>query len=230
MDLVLASEAVKYLKTVVLFDPTGGIDSKLNVLPSAANALIKKVTLSDEKSNDEILEQLSVDGLLLTTCPQAQAAAIFSNIMSALLSIPDPVSSNAPRKVSRLLMVEEAGDLLGDANRSNVQQLIQLLTKAWRKGWCIWISTQQPTSLGYDQGTRSKILSLLQNRILARLHSIAERELVSNSFRDEQYKESELEDLGLLNQLSPGTAICRAMDRGESLPLLTVNFRLLDGS
>jgi hypothetical protein len=235
MDLVLASEALKHLKTVVVFDPTGGIESKVDVLPPHARAKLTTAVVSVEADDSEVLDLLSSEGLTFLKCEQRNSPAAFSKLISAILSSADPTSSNTQRRVTRLLIVEEAGDALGDApgdtGRNNVQQLMQLLNKAWRKGWCIWISTQRPTSLGYDEASAIKVLSMLGNRIISRIRNSVEVDLIVRTFRDEKYGETELEELAsTLSQLPTGSAVCRATEKAESLSLLRIDFRLLNGA
>jgi hypothetical protein len=235
MDLVLASEVLKHLKGVVVFDPTGGIESKMGVLPPDARAKLKIVELVGTETESELLDFMSTDALVFLKCEQRLSAETLGAIVSAIQSTPDPTSSNAPRRISRLLLVEEAGDVLGNAegdiSRSNVNQLTRLLTKAGRKGWCIWISTQRPSSLGYDEGSSLKILSLLGNRIVAKINNAGELDLIVKTFRNEKYSETELQQfVSTVGELPLGSAVCRAMEKSESLSLLRIDFRLLDGT
>jgi len=137
-----------------------------------------------------------------------------------------------------MLIVEEVGDALGsspDVIEKNVILLKQVLSKAYRKGWCIWLSTQRPSQLGHDDQSASDVLGLLHNRIIGKIRNRQEVDVIIKTFHDEGYSEEDLKDLpDTLRDLPIGSAIGRAVeirdDKEHNLPLLRIKFRMLTKS
>lgn len=234
-DLVIASEAAEFLKTVIIVDASGGIDSKAGALSEELRNKLNSIELSAKNADTKIGSIINEEGFFLVKAMKSDLPTIFSEIMKHIDQSADPTSNNESRKINKLLIVEEAGDALGttpDEVRTNVTQLSHLLTKAWRKGWCIWLSTQRPSSLGYDKESAISILTLLQNRVVSNLKNENEIGILLDVFRSEGYSEDKLESIkSSVKDLQLGEAICRAVDtlgvKDRFLPLLKVKIRLL---
>lgn len=238
IDLVVASEAAEYFKTVVILDASGGVESKVDTLPPGAVTKLQKRKLkpSDDLEMNQILAD---DGALYLLKPtKTDLPVVFAKLMRKIEALPDSTSGNELRKVVRLLLIEEAEDALGvvpDEIKKSVVLLRQLLNKAQRKGWCIWLSTQRPTSLGYDDKSAGEVLALLHNRIISRITKKNEIDLIVEAYRNERYPEKDLQYLSsTLAELPTGTAVCRAVEvqagKERNLPLLKVKFRFLKRS
>jgi hypothetical protein len=236
-DLVIASEADKALKLVVVLDASGGVNSKADTLPKATADRLKTVEVRSADTVDDIRQVLGSEGFYFMTTTKDELPQVFSTLMTLIETSSDQTASNEPRKVTKMLMVEEAGDAFGnnpDAVRESVTRLAQVLTKAYRKGWCVWLSTQYPSSLGYDVDSAARVLSLLQNRVVSAIKPKGQIDILVNVFRNEGHSETELGVLQELPMLPRGVAVCRAVSidasgsKETNLPLLKVNVRLLE--
>jgi hypothetical protein len=155
--------------------------------------------------------------------------------MDLVEASPDATQDGASRLIHSLLLVEESFDAFGTSvsdRQDRFRRLVQFLNKAYRKGWCLWLSLQLPSTLGLDSGGAADMLKLLRNRLIGRISDNAERELLKRVFADEGHSVSELEGLVRnLPTLAPGALFCRGVVGGgaeaNQRPLLEVASRLL---
>ena len=141
---------------------------------------------------------------------------------------------NDDRVVTSLLLVEEANDAFGKngERRRIIGRFEEILNKAYRKGWCIWISTQHPSHLGYDDASALKILRLLQTRIVHQLE-LGDIPLLKDCLKE--VAPAQLRDkLDRLTQLKKGVALIHGTSRADGqvviLPPVIASIRLLGES
>ena len=115
-------------------------------------------------------------------------------------------------------MIEEANDAWG-ASESERQRRLRamegLLNKAWRKGWCIWLSTQSPSHLGYDKQSALRMLGLLGNRVIHDLgNDRGGIDSLLSSFHNEGMSASDLAYAAAsLESMGQGVALVRGTTR-----------------
>jgi hypothetical protein len=115
-------------------------------------------------------------------------------------------------------LIEEANDAWGSAEsqrRERLRALEALLNKAWRKGWCVWLSTQSPEHLGVDILGAERVLGMLKNRVI---HSIdgnkAQMEVLRKVWTSEGLSSADLQYIEMnLREMPPWSAIIRGMSR-----------------
>lgn len=172
-DCVLITEAAEKLRHIVVVDTkkSSSIREKDGDFPELVRSNITYHEFSPKPSTDEIATTLdkafSAQGINVLEAPDSLLPKIFDQCLNRI-EREKTNTGNKPRSLKGLLLVEEANDALGkDEDRQDrVQHLERVLTKASRKGWCIWLSTQHPSDVGYDNQSVSRILRALNNRIV----------------------------------------------------------------
>ncbi|HKU73788.1 MAG TPA: hypothetical protein VJR02_07700 [Pyrinomonadaceae bacterium] len=225
-DLVVAVAACDVLNSVVILDSSGSIAGK-----GAGSEKFKSIPVQMETAQADIKRLVANDGFFLVEPDKEIVADVFSLLIQAIGNVPNATSGNEPRKITRLLLVEEAGQVVGreGQQRENVTKLNQLLVEAYRKGWCIWLSTQYPSWLGYDKDSALQMLKSLENRLILRLKDDFEIGLLLDALRtdksfspeDVSYFQSTVRDLSL------GEALFRGVEVKDTLPLIKVKIQQL---
>lgn len=171
-DLVLLSEVADKFPYIVVLDSlesstvkekeaefSGEMRSKLNYVKYPANSSeteIKAITRNAFRTQ----------GVTILMPPKAIVSKVFDECLSQIESTSGN-QGNAPRKVTGWFLVEEARAVfLGDGQQKRFDRLEQVLREAFRKKWCIWLSTQSPNDIGYNEASRSRLLNRLQNRVI----------------------------------------------------------------
>jgi hypothetical protein len=128
----------------------------------------------------------------------------------------DLVKGNHPRDIQHILIVEELGDAWA-GKRAKAQdrskKLQRFLEKAWRKGWCVWLSTQRISELGPDEESARETLELVKNLIV---HGVTAKEeaVLLDILRDEDHATSDIQYVQqqIRNRVQ-GVAMVRAVAR-----------------
>jgi hypothetical protein len=195
-DLLLVSQACQRLQNVVILDDSGGVSSKLEALPADARKKLTRTeitTLKDLKHTSSIIDDcLTTAGVHLLEVPKDIYGSIGTLIFNRISGMPDLIKGNRPREIQKLLIVEEAADLFVNSDTDPRRQLLSLVDQAYRKGWCIWLSLQRPSSLGADAGT---LLKNLENKIMYRLNDRSEVQLVADALTEAGMRPRDIEYL-----------------------------------
>ncbi len=212
-DCVLITEASKHLKRVIVANSieSHSIRDKQDAFSESTRKLIEyfKVKPGSGSAGIQVAvnQAFSRNGISVIEADKS----MFQNMFDACITKVDASAGNVgntPRVLEGMLLVEEANDAFGsdDARRKRVDNLERVLTKAWRKGWCIWLSTQHPSDVGYDNASVSRILRALQNRIFHQLDE-SDVALASSLLSDDDEAAKKFEVL--LTHMKKWTAIVR---------------------
>jgi hypothetical protein len=226
-DCVLVSEIASTIDHVIVADSqeSHSIRDKFEVLPPQVKALIKYSTLDaatceNEQDLQRIVEQtFSRKGISVIEAPQHLLPVLVDACLGQIEKSASNTGNQA-RKIESMLLVEEANDAFGsDGDRpQRIKRLESVLTKASRKGWCIWLSTQHPSDLGYDDSSASKILRALQNWIIHQLDE-SDTKLIEPLLNLGVPENATKIDFGLTN-MPKGTAVVRgSRDNGGKVVL-----------
>ena len=170
-DCVLIEEAAKYIKKIIVIDDaaTHGIRNKLSPSRDGTTELVKYLPIATDVSDARIAALIRdiPSGVVVVEAGPGMMPRVLDACLNEIESC-GVNSGNEPRAVIGLLLVEEANDALGDGadREKRVRRLEALLNKAFRQGWCIWLSTQQLRHLGYDKESALRVARLLRNRII----------------------------------------------------------------
>jgi hypothetical protein len=174
-DLVLLSEVADKFPYIVVLDSlesstvkekemefSGEMQAKLNYIEYPANSSSTNIKAITKKV-------FQTPGVSILIPPKAIVSKVFDECLSQIESAPGN-QGNAQRKVDGWFLVEEARAVfLEEGQQNRFDHLEQVLREAFRKKWCVWLSTQGPVDIGYNEASRSRILSRLQNRIIHQL-------------------------------------------------------------
>jgi hypothetical protein len=229
-DCVLLSEIVDKIDHIIVADSqeSHSIRDKLEVLPSKVRDLIEYLKLDgatcvNEQDLQRIVDQAFLrKGISVIEAPQGFLPVLLDACLRQIEKSTHNTGNQA-RKVEGMLLVEEANDAFGsdDDRRQRIGYLESVLTKASRKGWCIWLSTQHPSDLGYDYDSALRILRALQNRIIHQLEP-DDTKFVESLLGVEGTKNATEPDFGL-TKLPKGIALVRgSRDNGGKLVLSPV--------
>jgi len=174
-----------------------------------------------------------MEGIVVLEANKRDIADVFAAFMDDIEKVGDATVGYQPRKVNKMLLVEEAGQVLGSdgKQKENAIRLPQLLDEAYRKGWCIWLSAQHPSSIAPNKEVSVQLLKKLKNRIImaqtTEVDTIVEVLKQEKPFtpEDESYLRS------TVGELATGDAICRGVELSPNevrLPLIGVTIRRLD--
>jgi hypothetical protein len=236
-DCVLIEEALIHLKRILIIDSeqSHSIRDKAASFPEELKSRINYVTIGTEDSVDKITSTIKAcaEGCHVIEANADKLAQLF-NICLGEIEGSEGNQGNANRVVTNLLLVEEANDAFGKngERRRIISRLEDTLNKAYRKGWCIWISTQHPAHLGYDDASAKRIFDLLQTRIIHQLE-VADISLLKDFLKDTIKADSKrLNDkLDQLVELKKGVAFIHGSSRVDGqvtqLPPVIASIRLL---
>ncbi|HEV3049706.1 MAG TPA: hypothetical protein VGX50_05320 [Longimicrobium sp.] len=236
-DLVLASEAAAFLETLVVLDSSGGIAGKLDTLPDVWRSNLHRFRFDAPPERDALASAVLGKGMRLVETTVELMPQVFQEIVAVIESSPDPTTGNKERVIRYLLLVEEAAGVFGKSKgeqEAASARLIQLLSIAFRKGWCVWLSLQRPSMLGRDAKTRKRVLGYLGNRLVGVQKSADEVELLASVFKDEGHTSAEIEYFRRqVGRLTTGSALVRgceilASKEKSYLPILKTRMRLMD--
>lgn len=226
-DLILASGAARFVQTVVIVDSTKGVASKLVAQDGQITLPIEKFILEDS-SRDKIRavldKSMNKQGFFLLEPTPETLPSTLDEVIQWIESSPDRTTGNRAREVGGFLLLEEANDAWGvtDAERrARIRALDGMLNKAWRKGWCVWISTQYPAHLGYDEESAERVLKSLRNRVI---HDIRKDrsviEALTRVFKIEGMSKADLAfvEKSIL-EMEPWLALVRGMSREGAKPI-----------
>lgn len=218
-DLVLALAAWKRFQHVIVVDTSGGISSKLTVLPE------RPVHMTARRKS-EIAHAIKEKALYLIEPEAAAARGVVVGLCNQIEKEEDWITGNRPRALRGMILIEEAGDLLeGQSNVS--EKVMQFLQKASRKGWCLWLSLQKPTSLGPTQDKARLMLKELRNRLMFKTRDNVDVEMIQGVLREDGLPEADAEWAArLLPNLETGTAVCMGVDARNDKPLSPVSIKL----
>jgi hypothetical protein len=225
-DLVVAGGASAFLKTVLILDASGSIDGKRRALP---RSVASRFTTHEFSNRLHWRKLLSNPGVHLITSKGDSFSRLVLRACSAIQGLKDASSDNAPRAVYGLLLIEEAGDILG--NERIRSELRRLLEQAFRKRWCVWLSLQRPTSIALGETEVLDLLALLGNRVILRLEDDKELALLESAFwRDGVATDGVHELLGQLRTAPEGVALFRGSSGDKLLAPILVTIPLLHPS
>lgn len=175
-DSVLVMSLLAVLDGVVVLDASGSLRSKLDLAALQGKGYeaeaIAISTTDDLKRLDG--EVAFAKGLLLVEPVAELLKGAWEAVVQGVMAARD-VAKNTPRPVHRLLLVEEAGDLVSQLRDGD---LLGFVNKAFRKGWCVWLSAQFPSQLGHGRDAANQVISSLQNRLLHRIKDATQRDLL----------------------------------------------------
>lgn len=181
-DLVLVSQAMKFLDRAIILDASKSVSGKQAVLPFEAASQLRIVSIHETKRpklSASLDSCFSRKGIFLVEMAPQDFSIVAEHLIDAILRQADGTSANADRRIQSLLLIEEANDAFGNDHQTR-QRLVgafsALLNKASRKGWCIWVSTQYPSHLGYDNDSALATLRGLHNRIVHYIDKPEERD------------------------------------------------------
>ena len=169
-DCVLLTGASRRFKRVIVIDHSRSIKEKEARFPEELRKRIRYISPGKRASPFDIASCIAKcveDDLYVLEVNDDQVPRLFDSFLSEIENSPTN-KYNVKRVISSFLLVEEANDALGtgDERKRLVRRLQTILSKAHRKGWCIWLSTQKPSHLGYDDESSISIMRSLQYRIL----------------------------------------------------------------
>jgi hypothetical protein len=169
-DCVLLTGVSRYFKRIIVIDHSRSIKEKEAKFSEDLRKRIRYVSPGKGTSLSEIAASVAKcveDYLYVVEVSADQLPILFDACLSEIDKSTEN-EGNARRVVNSFLLVEEANDALGrgDERKRIVDRLEDILAKAYRKGWCVWLSTQKPSHLGYDDDSSIRILRLLKYRIL----------------------------------------------------------------
>lgn len=236
-DLVLVAGAAKAVRTVLIVDSTKGIASKLSSLNSEVGQPVERFSFADgasaESMEKTISDCISRRGIYLLEPDTSILPRLVDIIVSCIEGSSDETTGNRSREVAGFLLIEEANDAWGSVEgerQERIRAMEALLNKAWRKGWCIWLSTQSPSHLGFDGLSVMANLRLLRNRIIHDLgNDKGAVESLVQAFANEGMSRSDLAYVeASLNSMPPWSAILRGTSRegGKASALRPVLLKL----
>ena len=181
--LVLASALLQQVKTVVMLDETNGAASKLGLVDPAIRVHNERLT------SDEDLARLLVnppEGLCVVSWTGIPLGLLLKRFCEHIDRAPEATEANAPREIRYVLMVEEAADAWQGPQAEAEElggRLVRTLVKTERKGWAVWLSTQQPVKLGPTAVLTGALLAGLQNQVIHRLDKPPEIDAIIASLK-----------------------------------------------
>lgn len=169
-DCVLLTGVSQHFGRIIVIDHSRSIRGKEAVFSEDLRKRIKYVSPTKHASPLEIASLIGKcveEHVYVLEVTAEQAPVLFDACLTEIANS-TVNEDNTPRVVSNFLLVEEANDVLGrDEERKRIVGRLQgILTKASRYGWCIWLSTQKPSHLGYDHESSVTTLRALRFRIL----------------------------------------------------------------
>ncbi len=174
-DCVLIEEAINHLRRILIIDSkeSHSIKDKEPSFPERLKNCIKYKAVPEGASAEALADIIKscVEGCFVIETPANMLPQVLEACLNEIASSTTKIG-DAEREVDSLLLVEEANDAIGkdeSQRRRIVGRLDDILNKAYRFGWCIWLSTQRPSHLGYDNVSALKILTSLKNKILHQL-------------------------------------------------------------
>ena len=215
-DCVLIEEALNHLERVFVIDSSEshGIRDKQRDFPESFIKRIGYVIILDGDSSDEILNKIQAceAACCVIEASRKQLPDVFEAFLGQI-ERSDTTKGNDSRVIKNLLLVEEANDVfgVGDRRKQIVSRLESVLNKAYRWGWCIWLSTQRFIHLGHDRNSASNIFQLLQNKIIHQCD--AENVSLIQENMKEDNPERLQEKLGGVTALELGVAFIRGTSR-----------------
>jgi hypothetical protein len=231
-DLVLATEADKVLTSVVILD-SGGVRDKVKALPEDIADRFQWLKTDSASARMDINKLADMEGIVVLEANKRDIADVFAAFMDEVEKVEDATPGYQPRKITKMLLVEEAGQVLGSdgKQKENAIRLPQLLDEAYRKGWCIWLSAQHPSSIAPNKDVSVQLLKKLKNRLI--LAQTTEVDTIVEVFKQEKPFTPEDESYlrSTVGGLALGEAICRGVELSPNevrLPLIGVTIRRLD--
>ncbi len=228
-DVVLISEAARFVAHIVVLDSSKSIREKLDLLAPAVRTRlnIAMLTVADAAG------ALAREGVSIIECDRSELQPLFDSITEQIEQRVG-VTGGTPRAVNTLLLVEEAGQLFsGPQAASRTQQLIDFLKLAWRKGACVWLSAHYPSTLGNNATAARVVLDHLRNWLIYRIKDRpTELEFLTGALTQQHATEAEIDLLKREADAIPdGVTHCQAIRKNateEKLPLVTTRMKLLE--
>jgi hypothetical protein len=228
-DVVLVTEAARFLTHIVILDSSKSIAEKLELLKPAVRDRLQIKIMSP--GDDEVA--LSRHGVSVIECERGELQPLFDTISGALEKQMG-VTGGKPRAVTTLLLVEEAGQLFSGPDAvARTQRMIDFLKLAWRKGTCVWLSAHYPSTLGYDLASAKSVIGHLKNWLVYRIKDRPEDlELLTTALEQQRASSAEVSLLARdIGTIADGHTHCQGMRRNgteERLPLVTTKMKLLE--
>ena len=215
--MVVAGGASACLTTVLILEASGSIDGQRRALP---RSVASRFTRHEFSNRLHWRKLLSNPGVCLISSKEVSFSRLILRACSAIHGLEDASSDNASRAVHGLLLIEEASHVLGSKRVRS--ELRRLLEKAFRKGWCVWLSVQRPTALAVDEIEVVDLLALLGNRVILSLEDDKELALLETAFwREGVAADGVHELLGHLRTAPEGVALFRGSSGDKLLaPIL----------
>jgi hypothetical protein len=186
-DLTLIVAALEKVETVIILDDTKSFKGKAGLIKDKYIDNDTFIELSENISLDTAMREYEKaqnhKGLSVIECHPADYPTLLKAAINIIINQEDQEKDGNPRVIKKFLLIEEAHGAFGTGADKNkiIEDFLSCITKAWRKGWCIWISTQAPSLLGYDNNSIKKMLEVLQNKIIHKISSANEIKLIVQS-------------------------------------------------
>jgi len=233
-DMVLASEVMLSIPSVIILDGTKSIDEKLNVLPAHAKAKLLRVRVpSDKGLATDVASVLATPGFWVVEYDSAEAPAVFREFLRQIQVTTAGAADNIDRRLDRLLLVEEAVQVLGKSapeKRQMLGALQEFATLAWRKGCCLWLSAHYLSEFDTPDFSAETLLTAFKNRVILHISHGADLDRLLRFAEDEGCTPRDVERLrDAIPKLGKGFALTRGItvnSDGTSTPLPYIRTRI----
>jgi hypothetical protein len=210
-DLIIASAAAQYLHNAIIYDAQAGSWGKL---PDDLKTRATRINLGHTDTLP-FLKLAQMKGLVVVEFPPERLNEMVASAVEYWSSSEDLVpDSGATRQIRHLLVIEEAHNIWSRGAKSDAG-LLSILDETWRRGWCVWLSTQRPEQLGLDDSYRAQLLDKLKNRIVHGMDAERQVHLFVEALQSEGHPATDiLVARKCVKEAGRGRALIRAVSLG----------------